>query len=115
MSTIKLAIGVPRQEIDLLIDINSYMPFLYNEYCILGGSNGGTCEYANNLAMTYNFEDRITFWTAVWESLSSATTCAAARRAIDHAQRISKGLHEASELIDDNGDADAPDDAYEAC
>lgn len=61
MSTIKLAIGVPRQEIDLLIDINSYMPFLYNEYCIWGGSNGGTCEYANNLAMTYNFEDSVTF------------------------------------------------------
>lgn len=61
MSTIKLAIGVPRQEIDLLIDINSYMPFLYNTYCYFGNDGKGSCEYNNYVSMTYDFEKSVTF------------------------------------------------------
>jgi hypothetical protein len=62
LNVIDMQIGVPRQDMQLLVDINYPTPIIYNKYCMQWNNNTYPCDvYPYSVKMTYDFENSLVF------------------------------------------------------
>lgn len=62
MNTVVMDVGVPRQQLNLLLDINAYMPFLYQSNCYQYHNSSYNCSvWPFNVNQTYDYSKSITF------------------------------------------------------
>jgi len=62
LNTLQIEVGVPRQQLNLMLDINSYMPFLYQSNCYQYHNTSYNCSvYPFSVNQTYNYSHSITF------------------------------------------------------
>jgi hypothetical protein len=62
LNTVTLDVGIPKQQLSLLLDLNSYMHFVYNVYCYQYHNETASCaDPPMNVDMSYNFSASHTF------------------------------------------------------
>lgn len=62
LNTLQVEVGVPRQQLSLMLDINYYMPFLYQSNCYQYHNVSYNCSvYPFSINQTYNYNNSLTF------------------------------------------------------